>query len=82
MPQNVTTRSTDHVPVNKDCGDFIPVSSLSNDTNLVSVDREKVEPTQSTSAEIYESYFVMYIWLALRFSQKGTDLEQHDVIAR
>ncbi|HEY9882797.1 MAG TPA: hypothetical protein V6C98_04220 [Thermosynechococcaceae cyanobacterium] len=51
-------------------------------TNLVSVDREKAEQTQSTSAGTYESYFVMYIWLALRFSQKGTDLEQGDVIAR
>lgn len=62
------------VPANEYCGDFLPEESLSDglDNSLgnslgnsletaIESDREKVEQTLSTNAEIYESYFAMYI---------------------
>ncbi|HEY9611551.1 MBL fold metallo-hydrolase, partial [Allocoleopsis sp.] len=50
------------VPANEYCGDFIPQASLDAVMSFISAeDREKLEQTLSTNAEIYNDYFAMYI---------------------
>jgi uncharacterized NAD(P)/FAD-binding protein YdhS/glyoxylase-like metal-dependent hydrolase (beta-lactamase superfamily II) len=50
------------VPANEYCGDFMSPESLDAVMSFISdEDREKLELTLSTNAEIYNNYFAMYI---------------------
>lgn len=50
------------VPANEYCGDFMPQASLEAVMSFISAeDREELELTLSTNAEIYNDYFAMYI---------------------
>ncbi|MBD2329259.1 FAD/NAD(P)-binding protein [Alkalinema sp. FACHB-956] len=50
------------IPANESCGDFLSNHQEIDRTDLaIDSDHEQVELTLSTNAEIYESYFAMYI---------------------